>query len=569
MFARIMMWMVPAGALLVGGCVLRPEGTEQERARLEETGAGYRAPYEKRQLAELPAEPGWEDVLRRAFLANGDLEAAYFEWAAAVQRIDMSAAWPNTNLSLGFEYMFSGEKLKSWDRTTVSAQPDAMANLALPTKAAQAGKVALERARGAGLRFSAKKFEIQKQVLQAWLDYSLMAEQARIGRDNVSLLKMISDTAADRVRAGAPQQDLLKSQIAHRLAEAELAKMESQLDSMRAMLNGMLGRAPAAALVAPKALPEARPLAADDGTLIAAAVDANPELAALARDVSSRANALELARMAYIPDINPTAALTGSVSQAVGAMISVPINLHMIEAQVEESRAMLRATQAMSRQTRSDRGAAFVAALYALRSAEHQTALFKDTVLPKAEQALASSRQAYAAGQVSFIELIDSQRTLLDVRLMIAQARMEREKRLAEMEALMGVDAEVVGRGKVKHEDMKHEEGAVKGGVGCGEDLEQLGVRYVAAPRLEVGDTAVGNMGFDSQCSRTGLLSFAAPRLGAFGGRANQRLAIIAAHSRTQEQDPGLRSLQHTEVRPSPPPSPEYRRGSKTPLLFI
>jgi cobalt-zinc-cadmium efflux system outer membrane protein len=211
---------------------------------------------------------------------------------------------------------------------------------------------------------------------------------------------------------------------------------------MRAMLNGLIGRQADARLKLPKTLPEPRPLWASDAQLIAAAVDANPELAALSREVASRQDALELARMQFIPDVNPFAAFTGSVSQVVGAMVIVPTTIPAIKASIAEGRAMLRSTEAMARQTRAERGAGFVAALYALRNAETQAALFRETVLPKAEQALASSRQAYSAGQVGFIELIDSQRTLLDVRLMIAQARIAREKQLAELEALAGIDIE-------------------------------------------------------------------------------------------------------------------------------
>jgi cobalt-zinc-cadmium efflux system outer membrane protein len=436
--------------LLLSGCVLRPPGTADERARLERAGVPY-VP-ESHEVPDLPDNPSWQDVLHRAFLANGDLEAAYFDWAASFARIDQAANWPNSNVAPTFSYLFSGGRMKAWDRTTVNVGFDPMQNVSFPTKTAKAGRVALENARAAGQRFAAKKFALQKQVLQAWLDLTLMEEQIRIQRDNTSLLRLLSDTAADRVRAGAPQQDLLKAQIEHRLAEAELAKMESQHHSMRAMLNGMIGRKPGEGLGLPAGLPEARPLWADDAQLIAAAVDANPELSALARDVASRKDALELARMQYIPDINPAAAFTGSF-QTLGAMVILPTTIPAIKASIAEARAMLRSTEAMARQTRADRGASFVAALYALRNAEQQVGLFKETVLPKAEQALASSRQAYAAGQIGFIELIDSQRTLLDVRLMIAQARIAREKQLAELEALAGIDIETL-----KHEHEKHEE---------------------------------------------------------------------------------------------------------------
>ena len=450
---RFALWIIP---LAVTGCVLRPAGTAEERARLDAAGKPFQPPIGQRELPEVPNPADWQSVLRRAFLSNGELEAAYFDWAAAMARIDQAANWPNSNLAPNFSYMFSGERMKSWDRTTVDVGFDPMQNVSFPTKTAKAGKVALENARAAGQRFAGRKFALQKQVLQAWLEASLMAEQIRIQTDNVSLLRLLSDTAGDRVRAGAPQQDLLKAQIEHRLAEAELSKVQAEHDMMLAMLNGMLGRKADEPLHLPAALPEPRPVWVDDSQLIAAAVDAAPQLAALGRDVASRRNALELARMQFIPDINPMAGFTGSVSQMVGAMVSLPTTVPALRAAIQEARAMLRGSEAMARQARWDAGASFVAALYAMRNAEKLVGLYRDTVLPKAEQTLASSRQAYAAGQIAFVELIDSQRTLLDVRLMIAQARVEREKRLAELEALAGVDVEAVGN--VKPEGVKREE---------------------------------------------------------------------------------------------------------------
>src|SRR5258705_2880410 len=103
--------------LLLSGCVLAPRGTRQEQGRLEAAGRTYEPRFDNRELPSLPDEPGWRDVLRRAFLANGDLEAAYFEWKAALTRIPQVANYPNTNLAPSFSYMFSGEQMKSFDRT--------------------------------------------------------------------------------------------------------------------------------------------------------------------------------------------------------------------------------------------------------------------------------------------------------------------------------------------------------------------------------------------------------------------------------------------------------------------
>jgi outer membrane protein, heavy metal efflux system len=436
---------VPAlASIVLSGCVLAPPGTKEEQAAARQAGKPYAQPFEQRVIPELPPNPTWRDALQRAFLANGDLEAAYFEWKAALARIPQVANYPNSNIAPSFSYMFSSERMKSFDRTTVSVGFDPMENLAFPTKVAKAGKIALSEARAAGKRFEATKFEIQRKVLTAYLDLALHEEQIRIQRDNVNLLKLMADSASDRVGAGGPPQDLLRAQTQYRLAENQLATMQTEHMAMRTMLNAMLARDPRAALELPATLPSPRPLAADDARLIALATDNNPDLARLAHEVAGRQDALELARMAYIPDINPMAGFTGGISQMIGAMVVLPTTIPEIRGKIDESRAMLRSTQAMLRQTRADRGGSFVAALYAMRNAERQVAVFQGAILPRAQETLASLRQAYAAGNASFTDLIDTQRTLLDVRLMIAEARMEREKRLAELESLAGVDIETL-----------------------------------------------------------------------------------------------------------------------------
>lgn len=431
-------------SLLCAGCVLAPSDTKSEQQRLNQYSQSFEPPLDQRPLPPLPEPATWQDVLRQAFLVNGELESAYFEWKAALAKIDQAASWPNSDLAVSYSYMFSSEHIKSWNRNTFSFQPDPAMNLQLPIKPARAGKVALEEARAAGFRFLGMKFDLQRRVLLAYYDLALLEEQIRIQKQNVDLLAGIAESAGARVQAGAPQQDLLKAQIEHRLAENELQNMEAQRRSAQAMLNGLLSRPPEAPLILPPELPAARPVPADDARLIAMGVAENPELAALAAQVAGRQDALELARLRYIPDINPMFSFTGSISQALGAMVMLPTTVPAIKGAIAESQAMLRSSQAVRRQTGWDRAANFVAALFFLRNAERQTGLFQSTITPLAEQAMNASRVSYMAGTVGYSDLIDSQRTLLNVRLMTTQVRIEREKRLAELEALAGTDVETL-----------------------------------------------------------------------------------------------------------------------------
>jgi outer membrane protein, heavy metal efflux system len=428
-------------ATMLSGCVLAPPGAKDEKDRLARAGRQYER---TEPIPELPLQPTWWDVLHRAFLANGELEAAYFEWAMAVSRIQQAGAYPNSPLSVGFEYMFSDENMKSWDRTTISVGPDAMESLAFPTKVMQSAKVATKDAQVAGERFAAAKFGLQRRVLNAWIDYTLEAERVRIQRENISLLRLLNETAVGRVQAGGSQQDMLRTDIELRRAENELLSMEAQLPQMRAMLNAMLGRAADAPLPPPSGLPPVRVIPADDATLLAAGVSANPELKALARETAGRRDALERARMEYIPDFNPFAAITGDIEQVLGVGITLPTVIPRIQGMVKEARADLRRVQAMARQTRLDRNAEYVASLYALRNAERQARVYEEFIIPSARRVHESARQSYSAGTGMYLDLIEAQRTLLGVQLALAEAKAAREKSLADLEALAGVDVETL-----------------------------------------------------------------------------------------------------------------------------
>ena len=290
--------------MLLAGCVLAPKEAREEKARLDRAGETYQS--ERRELPELSSPATWRNVLERTLLANGELEASYFEWRAAMAQIPQTATWPNSMLAPSFSYLFSGENMKSWDRTTLGVQFDPSRNLEMPVKTSRRGKIALANARAAAAKFREAKFRLQRQVLQAYIDLALMEERIRIQHENVDLLKILADTAGDRVRAGANQQDLLRAQTQYRLAENEQIGMVSQHHAMMAMLNGMMRRDPQAVIPLPPRPAPPRLLPADDDKLIAVATEANPQLERLGREVEGRRDALELARLAYLPDINPS-----------------------------------------------------------------------------------------------------------------------------------------------------------------------------------------------------------------------------------------------------------------------
>ena len=118
--------------------------------------------------------------------------------------------------------------------------------------------------------------------------------------------------------------------------------------------------------------------------------------------------------------------------------MNVPIWYRKYEAAEREAQARLRS----ARRAVEDRGATLTAelklTLFKFRDAERKINLYRDTLVPKAEQSLRATETAYKGGKMDFLNLIDAQRALLAFRLAQERALADRAQRLAELEMVVG-----------------------------------------------------------------------------------------------------------------------------------
>jgi cobalt-zinc-cadmium efflux system outer membrane protein len=444
-------WGVLAVALAAGalatGCALRPPGEREERQRIAEAGRPY-VEVELLEVPLLPENPSPQEYVHCALLANAELQARYWEWAAAIEQVPQLSSWPN--VALPFSFVLSPAGTGLWERTTLGLTNDPMTDIPFPTKLSTAGRQALEEARAAGLRFEAAKFLLQGSVLSAYYDLALLAESLRIQEESVPLLRLIARQAAVRVQtATGSQPDLLRAQTELDLAENDLANLRSQVAPAVAKLNALLGRPADARVPLPAALPPARSLSLPDDQVIQLGSQRNPELAALARDIAGKEEALRLAQQAYLPDFGLTFSITGSTSRTAGGMLVLPTRWEAIRAGIRQAQAGIRAAEAARKQYERDLAASFVLNLSVLRNGDRQIALFEDTIIPRARETMRVAQAAYAVNQFAFADLVETQKTLLDARLVVAQLRTEREKALAAIESWSAVDVETLQPGRI------------------------------------------------------------------------------------------------------------------------
>ncbi len=427
---------------LLAACSLTPSGLKHEQARLDEAGRPFE--HKPDALPEPSSGSDWKTILQRALLANGDLEGAYFEWKATVREVGAAAGWPNSNLALSYSYLFSGDNVKAFDRMTLSAGLDAMENLSFPTKTKQAGRNALEEARASGERFRAAKFALQRRVLTGWNELALAAEEERLALRRAELAGVRQGATNAATGAGEAMADGVQASVTRTEADDGAARAHADVLTAREELAAMSALEPSARLPLPEYAATMRPIP-DDRTLLLAAVGANAELAALEAGVRARQGAVDLARLQWIPDINPLATFSGSAEQMVGAMVVLPTTIAEIRGAISKSRAMLAASKAMLVQARRDRAASFVSTLIALRDAERQVRLLDGSILPALATLASTRRSAYAVGISTIDDVIEIESMDIDARMSRAQAIAAREIRAAELEELAGVDLESIG----------------------------------------------------------------------------------------------------------------------------
>jgi outer membrane protein TolC len=419
----------------LGGCalVLREETAEQ-RGRAREAGRPFAERHEARALPELPEQAPLEAVLSYAFLSNADVERAYFDWVGAVERIPQATSLPDPRFS--YEYLFTDERLRRWNRTTLGISQ----MIPLPAKLSRAGEVALADSRAAQLRLEDAKFSLQAAVVAAWHELWLVDRNIEIDEDNLALLRELAEVTRQRVAVGrALQADASKADLEVASAENQLLTRRAQRSAALGEVNALLSRPVDAPLCPAAPLPGA-PLPRSDAELLALAAERNPELGALAAEARGRESAVELARLAYVPDLELGLDVRGSMERMLGAMLNLPVQFARVRAGIDEAGASQRSAQAAVRARRNDVGAQMALQLFLARDSERQIGWLRETLLPRARDVLSAIEVSYATGGASFLELLDAQRTLLELERALAEQQVTRASAAAALEALCALD---------------------------------------------------------------------------------------------------------------------------------
>ena len=423
-----------AGLLLFVGCTTLAEKAEQRALR--QVAEHYRPQGAKPALPLLTTNAPLADFLAYALLNHPDVEAAYFDWAAAVARITSAGAPPDPQLTFQLDIQ----------SVVTSLMPGLMFAFPGPGKLRAQAAVAAAESAGKYHAFESRVLEAAFAVKKVYYELYFLTEKIAVNRATLAVLGDVEASARQRNAVNqATLQDVLRAQMEQERLRTDIANLEDSRQPLAAQFKAALGL-PAAAPEPP--LParfETTPLGVAPSNVLAAAYAHNPRLKAMAAEIQRAEAALQLAAKAGVPDFSAGLMTDLKMTPLLFrplASVTLPIWRGKIRAQLVEAQALKSAAQARFTSEQLLLAVELAEKSFLLREADRNLTLAQDALLPRARLALEAARAGYLSNQSSFVDLTDAWRAVLGAELDAIMARTQRELALAELDLL------VLGEGK-------------------------------------------------------------------------------------------------------------------------
>jgi len=408
------------------------------------------------------------DFIVIALERNPDINAAEETARSKVERIRQVTALPDPFLNM--KILPEPVRTAEGDNFFILGVSQ---KLPVPEKLDRAGRVAVEETRMALQQWQTTRLRVIADIKRAYFQLYVVDRSIVVTHANQDLLRGLIDVARSQLAAGRrSQDDVLRAQVELSNLEAELIALRQRRVTIVARLNEVLDRKPLTEIQPPDEFGIWEvDLAIDD--LFAKAVDANPDLKRIRHQIERDRESVELAQLAYWPDFslglewismeprdafrpppNPMTGQRPTVSKmsedgsdnwAITFGFSLPIWYDKIKGGVEEATRRLSASRAQYRSAENRVEFAIEDSLERVRSQQELARLFRDTIIPQAEQTYYVSQASYAAGTTDFLNVIDNWRKWLVFTIQYYRSMGELERSVADLEQAIGLSLPAVG----------------------------------------------------------------------------------------------------------------------------
>ncbi|NGZ09890.1 MAG: TolC family protein [Nitrospira sp. LK70] len=383
------------------------------------------------------------DLIQEVLVRNPELVAARKQWEAATNRIAQARSLDDPTLSVQLWNFPQNFNVMQTQNSIFSLSQ----NLPFPGKLALKSEIASRSAEMTEQVLRAKERELVARLKQVYYNLFLAHKAIQIHHEQAELLRQFIEIANAKFRAGrGSQADVLKAQVELSVLHQQLPVLEQSRETAAALLNTILDRDPRS----PFGIPQEPPLIPLHSTLTdlhRLALNARPELKAAELAVRQGEQSRALAQRQYYPDFNVMFQRFQNfqTNDGFGAYVAMTVPFAFwtkpkYDAGVQEAAASVAASRAQQHQLENLTRFQVNDLLAKVRASEQVARLYHTTILPQAVQNLEAARAGYRAGTGGFLDLIDTQRAWRGYQEEYYRAMVERERRLAELEQVIGTD---------------------------------------------------------------------------------------------------------------------------------
>jgi cobalt-zinc-cadmium efflux system outer membrane protein len=404
---------------------------------------------------DAPSRISLSEVTSIVLERNPAIQQALRKWQAAQQRVTQAGAWDDLTVKGNSRVArFIDIAPQSFTDQMLSVEqliPITGKNLTRARIAAADALVVFEQARREQLDTVAKTRSAFSRLANA-------QTQLELNRRNLTSLRQLAEVSRSRYEVGkANAADALAAELeASKLQESE-ADIARNISEAQSQLNVLMNRDAFAPLRQPEAT-NVRGLAVSIEQMRTRMLANRPEIKMAQSKIDMAKSQLDLARRNWIPDpaVMVQAQRYNDSRQAAseldaGVSFTVPwVNPGKYSAAIREAKENLAAEQQASERTNAESLGALRDAVQKVHTAKHHVDLFRDKLVPQAQQAFEANQFSYEAGKATFLDWITAQRSLRDIEAMGQQHLADYSTALAELEAVVGADLNIFPLAKRK-----------------------------------------------------------------------------------------------------------------------
>ncbi|MFN3407352.1 MAG: TolC family protein [Limisphaerales bacterium] len=446
--------LILTGAALVAGfsgCATKPD--TQHDAWIEPRPLGrelatYRPPL---NAADKPMpvpveEPEGALTLRQALALaltrNPDLAA--FSWAVRIgeARTLQAGLRPNPEAGVEVEDVLGTGSFIGFREAQTTIQLSQLVELG-GKRAARVKAASLARELAAW-DYEARRLEVFTQTAAAFVEVLSLQHRLALAEETAQLAEQTVAAVKQRVAAARTfAVEETKAQVALASVRIERDQTQRALAAARARLAAAWGSTqPRFTHVEGNLETQA---AVPDLESLQARLMQNPDLARWTTEIAEREAQLKLERSRRVPDVTVGGGyrrLSGPEDNAFVAGVSIPLPLfNKNEGNIKEAEFQVAKARDEQRAAELRVAAALSQAWQRLAAAAAEVAALKEQVLPGAQQTFDTVRQYYTEGRLSYLDVLDAQRTLFAARAQHYRALADYQQALVTVESLIGEPA--------------------------------------------------------------------------------------------------------------------------------